>query len=444
MKYDDAEYCFLNFETDLDNEAGGTHTGMFLAWAGLRGLLGFEFDDEVLAPLKAREVTGAQLYFDLCDGKLTDDDLSDVGNAFAASYYEAHFAADYQRVFAADMPNGGESTDDFCSVPDTWENFDRLAPVLDERFEHWRQSRLAPAAPAAAPTLARLAILEDPAEAVENLRARAAAGDDGAWFDLGVEYITGQRVPQDMTQAADAFTRGADRGAVECQFNLGVCFQNGDGRPKDPARALHWFGQAANGGHADGTFQLAMAYRLGEGVPQDLLAANALMLLAQARGSDDARKAGITAGTLMEATVLMSQLREPGQLLPTLARRRAAIPAGGASAARLANARSTSELATPTETEGGVGRAPVIALLVGAAGFILLLLATSFIQGTPLKVLALLLGAVAAFGAYRCSLGLGFSRAVSALLGVVAFVPVVGSFVCLALVLRIARKHRPG
>ncbi len=38
MKIDDAEIYFLNFETDLDNEAGGTHIGMFLGWAVQRGL----------------------------------------------------------------------------------------------------------------------------------------------------------------------------------------------------------------------------------------------------------------------------------------------------------------------------------------------------------------------------------------------------------------------
>jgi len=45
MKYDDAEFCFLNFETELANEAGGTHTGMYLAWAAQRGLLGESFAD---------------------------------------------------------------------------------------------------------------------------------------------------------------------------------------------------------------------------------------------------------------------------------------------------------------------------------------------------------------------------------------------------------------
>lgn len=461
MKYDDAETCFLNFETDLENEAGGTHTGMYLAWAAFNGLLDEGFDEAVLAPLRARQSTGRQLYFDQCDGKLTDEDFNDRGNAFTASYYEASFLADYQRVFADQMPNGGETTDDFCSVPDTWENFDRLVPVLDQRFAQWQQAQASASTPAmaaagaSAPPAASasvvppLALAEDPAEEVARLRARAKGGDRDAWFELGVEYLTGQRVPKDMAAAADAFTRGAERGAVECQFNLGVCFQHGDGRPRDAAKALHWFSQAANGGHAAGLFQLAMAYRTGNGVPQDPVAANALMLLAQANGSDEARQAGITAGTLAESTVLLDKIRQPGQLLLTLSRRRTgAVATVGARPTGLPHGAARTTGTGPAVTveigragEGRVGGPAVVALLVGAASFILLLLASSFAKGTALQLLAVLLGAVAAFGAYRCSLGLGKSTGAAALLAVLAFVPVLGSFVCLALVLQIYRQR---
>ena len=448
MKYDDAEYCFLNFESDLPNEAGGTHTGMYLAWAASRGLLGDGFGEAVLAPLKARAITGSQLYFDQCDGKLTDDDFSDEGNAFTASYYEQRFVADYRRVFHADLPNGGESTDDFCSLPDTWDHYDRLAPVLDERYAQWRQSQSRVPAQPQAPQPVPMAIVEDPAEAVARLRARAEGGDDDAWFELGVEYITGQRVPQDMKAAADAFTRGAERGAADCQFNLGVCFQHGDGRPQDAAKALHWFSQAANGGHGEATYQLAMAYRSGRGVPQDEVAANALVMIAQAKGSQDARKAGITAGTLLEATALMAQLREPGQLLLVLARRRASAGAaprpGGDGATRPGSAPPGARAKEGRQHEGKVGMPAVLALLVGAASFILLLLATSFAKGPALQLVAVLLGAVAAFGAYRCSLGLGKASATAAMIGALAFVPVLGSFVCLWLVLQVYRSRDSG
>jgi TPR repeat protein len=448
MKYDDAEYCFLNFETDrLPNEAGGTHTGMYLAWAASKGLLDWDFDEEVLAPLRARSITGSQLFFDRCDGKLTDDDLNDVGNAFTASYYEAHFVADYQRVFADQIPNGGETTDDFCSVPDTWENYDRLAPLLDERFAQWKQSQapsqLAPPGPGRTADLPPEAAVPGPAESVDALRARAEAGDHEAWFDLGVQYLTGERVPKDMAKAADAFLRGAERGSSHCQFNLGVCFQHGDGRPKDEAKALHWFSQAANDGHAEGLFQLAMALRTGRGAPQDPVAANAVMLLAQSRGSEDARREGVTAGTLSESVLLLEKIRQPGQLLVTLALRRRdpGLLGGAADAPRAADAHPAAPSQAAPPPGGRVGVAPVVALLVGAAGFILLLLAAMAVKGTALQGIALLLGAVSAFGAYRCSLGLEKSAGMSALLAVLAFVPVVGSFVCLALVLQILRRH---
>ena len=82
MKYDDAEYLFLNFETERDNDDAGTHIGMYLAWAILRGLGGEHFSAPEAAShiqrLKAREITGAEVLWDRCDGKLTDDDLTEI------------------------------------------------------------------------------------------------------------------------------------------------------------------------------------------------------------------------------------------------------------------------------------------------------------------------------------------------------------------------------
>ncbi len=138
MKYDDAEYFFLNFEGDeLENEAGATHIGMFLAWAMLRGLASSELlASEECEQLKARTTTGREVVVDWCDCKLFDSDLSPVGNGFASWYYESQFLADYAEVFGV----SDASTDAFCSVADTWANFDKLAPVLDRRFAQWRQT----------------------------------------------------------------------------------------------------------------------------------------------------------------------------------------------------------------------------------------------------------------------------------------------------------------
>ena len=137
MKFDDAEHYFLNFEGDTANEAAGTHIGMYVAWLVLRGLAGESLADYA-DDLRARRTTGSAVLFDGCDGKLIDDDCNPEGLAFTTHYYAANFLKDYEQVFAKDFARTGHDTDDLCSVPDTWHNFDRLAVVLDRRRTEWQ------------------------------------------------------------------------------------------------------------------------------------------------------------------------------------------------------------------------------------------------------------------------------------------------------------------
>src|SRR5262245_59314316 len=132
MKYDDASWHYGGtFPSDLPDEAGATHTGMFVAWAMLSGLAGdihvTDFPQE-LERLRSRNVTPGQWFLEACDGKFTDDDLSDEGNRFAQAYFafeSGSYVGDYDRVLVRDLPSQ-------YHVADTWENFDRLRPVLDE------------------------------------------------------------------------------------------------------------------------------------------------------------------------------------------------------------------------------------------------------------------------------------------------------------------------
>ena len=69
-----------------------------------------------------------------CDGKFTEDDLNDEGNAFAQEYYEfetGQFVHDYAGTLGDDVP-------DLYHVADTWETFERIKPVLDQRFHEWK------------------------------------------------------------------------------------------------------------------------------------------------------------------------------------------------------------------------------------------------------------------------------------------------------------------
>jgi len=132
MKYDDAEYYFLNFETDLPNEAGGRHIGLFLEWAILRGLA----NDELMAraaDLHSGATNGTDLLFDHCDGKLTDEDLNEQGNAFATAVYEAHHVQD---VFEA-MNARDDEPDSMFSAELTPQRHQCVLWQLDRRYSDW-------------------------------------------------------------------------------------------------------------------------------------------------------------------------------------------------------------------------------------------------------------------------------------------------------------------
>jgi hypothetical protein len=140
MKYDDASWHYGgDFPKDLPIEAGATHTGMFVAWAFLSGLAGeFHLNESpaLLEKLRSRSITPGQFFLDACDGKFTDDDLSDEGNAFAQAYFafeHGSYIRDYDQVLVGSLPSQ-------YHVPDTWENFEKLRPILDKRLEEWRQN----------------------------------------------------------------------------------------------------------------------------------------------------------------------------------------------------------------------------------------------------------------------------------------------------------------
>jgi hypothetical protein len=131
MSYDRADWHYGgDFPKDLPPEAGGTHIGMFLAWAILRGLEGELHRDasaHSLDAVRERRMTGRDFLMRECDEKFTDEDLNDEGNAFTEAYFQTDVL--------------GDSLPSLYHVEDTWANFDKLALVLDRRFAEWRRFR---------------------------------------------------------------------------------------------------------------------------------------------------------------------------------------------------------------------------------------------------------------------------------------------------------------
>jgi len=88
---------------------------------------------EELGSLTRRAMTPGQFLL-VCDGKFVDEMINDEANAFTAEYYDmdnGQYLDDYEDLLGEDVP-------DLYHVADTWENFDRLAPVIAQRFGAWQ------------------------------------------------------------------------------------------------------------------------------------------------------------------------------------------------------------------------------------------------------------------------------------------------------------------
>lgn len=141
MKYDDASWHSgaKNFPTDLLPDSAATHTGLYVAWAMLAGLGSHEFYDDFgdeVQKLRTRAITPSQVY-KVMDGKFTNHDLSAEGNLFTGSYFDfqkGQFHNDYEQALCRRLPS-------MYHVADSWDSYDKLKPVLDNRLSVRRSSR---------------------------------------------------------------------------------------------------------------------------------------------------------------------------------------------------------------------------------------------------------------------------------------------------------------
>ncbi len=134
----DWHYGAEDFPQELKIECGGTHIGMFLAWAIINNLIGelhISESQESIEKVKSRQMTGTQFLQKECDEKFWEEDLNKEGNEFAKFYYESNiYYGDYELALADDLPT-------LYHVEDSWQNYDKLSKVLNKKFKQWKSPK---------------------------------------------------------------------------------------------------------------------------------------------------------------------------------------------------------------------------------------------------------------------------------------------------------------
>ena len=122
------------------------------------------------------------------------------------------------------------------------------------------------------------------AAAVRWFRLAARQGYHAAQTNLGLLYENGWGVPRDDEQAYLWYSRAAHQGDVEAQTSVALMLAKGLGTRRNPGAALRWFQRAARQGHVEAWTHIGHMYRAGEGVPRDYVLSYAWYGIAAAGG----------------------------------------------------------------------------------------------------------------------------------------------------------------
>ena len=125
---------------------------------------------------------------------------------------------------------------------------------------------------------------QDLARAVRWFRRAARRGYHAAQTNLGLLYENGWGVPHDEEQAYRWYMRAAVQGDVEAQTAVALMLAQGRGTREDQRAAFHWLERAARQGHVEAWVHIGHMYRAGDGVVRDRIASYAWYGIAAAGG----------------------------------------------------------------------------------------------------------------------------------------------------------------
>ncbi|MEM7194792.1 MAG: tetratricopeptide repeat protein [Pseudomonadota bacterium] len=93
--------------------------------------------------------------------------------------------------------------------------------------------------------------------------------DAEAQFGLGVLYVRGMGVEQDVSRGVGLYKKAARMGHPSAQFNLGLAYYTERGTEYSPGKAKLWWEKAAVQGHPSAQYNLASMLWSGKGIKKD-------------------------------------------------------------------------------------------------------------------------------------------------------------------------------
>ena len=108
---------------------------MYLGWIINNDLYSEFFEDEAAGQMikfQRRDIS-CTILSELWDGYLGHELFSKEGNMFTYYYYAGGlYRRDYTDILSNDLPS-------LYHVKDSWENFDKMAQKITERFKQWKE-----------------------------------------------------------------------------------------------------------------------------------------------------------------------------------------------------------------------------------------------------------------------------------------------------------------
>jgi TPR repeat protein len=124
---------------------------------------------------------------------------------------------------------------------------------------------------------------------IEELTAKAQAGDANSQFSLGFQCHLGRNVPVDFNQAFMWYAKSAQQGNPKAQFELAQMYEKGEATVQNYNLAFEWYAKAAIQNFTKAQYALGRFYNEGMGCGRDIDEALKWFNRAAEQGLNDAQ-----------------------------------------------------------------------------------------------------------------------------------------------------------